>query len=250
MKTNESSLDSFNETKSMNNRAIALLVILTTIFCALQIVSNVTASKVISIIRDVVYVPAASLFVVFFGVISDAISNIYGSRVMKKVTYLGIICNVLLALSCALVVLLPSPSFSDPSAINIALSQSIRLVVSGVIALYISQTINAIILQRIKKNQVNNGTSVLNKKGVFVRSYVSSIPAVAIDCLIFVIGSFAGTMAWSQIAIMILCQVCVKLLCELIIQAFISSQVVPKLSSYAEYDVVEETTTSFNPFKS
>lgn len=250
MKTNESSLDSFNETKGMNNKAITLLIILTTIFCGLQIISNVTATKIISIIGDVVYVPAASLFVVFFGVISDAISNIYGSRVMKKVTYLGITCNVLLALSCTLVILLPSPSFSDPTVMNTALSQSIRLVVSGVIALYISQTINAIILQKIKKNQVNKGTSILNKKGVFVRSYVSSIPAVAIDCLIFVIGSFAGTMAWSQIFIMILCQICVKLLCELIIQALISSQVVPKLSSYAEYDVIEETTTSFNPFKS
>lgn len=245
----ESSLNSFNETKGMNTKAINLLVILTTIFCVLQIISNVTASRIVSIIGNTVYVPAASLFVVFFGVISDAISNIYGSKVMKKVTFLGIICNIILALSCTLVVALPSPSFSDPSIMNSALTQSIRLVIAGVIALYISQTINAIILQKIKKHQVNKGTDVLNKKGVFIRAYVSSIPAVAIDCIIFVIGAFAGTMLWSQLVIMILCQVIVKLLCELLIQAVISSQVVPKLSEYADYDIIEEATASLNPFK-
>lgn len=243
------SLSSFNETKGMTSKAVWVLVILTVLFCAFQIISNTTASKVISIAGDAIYVPAASLFVVFFGIISDAIANIYGSKVMKKVTYLGIICNVILALSCALVVALPSPSFSDPSAANVVLGQSIRLVVVGVISLYISQTINAIILQKIKKRQVAKGTSVLDKKGVFTRAYVSSIPSVIIDCLLFVTGSFAGLMGWPQIFTMVLCQICVKLLCELLIQAILSAQIVPRLSSYVNYDVIEEETTSFNPFK-
>ena len=241
------SLSSFNETKSLSTKAIWLLVTLTVLFCGFQIISNISAIKIIG--WDSFYVPAASLYVVFFGLLSDSISNIYGSKIMKKVTYLGIICNILLALCCALVVILPTPSFNDASVPNAALSQSIRLVVFGVIALYISQNINAIILQKIKKKQVESGKDSLSKTGIFIRSYVSSLPSVCVDCIIFCFGSWFGIMTIPQIIVLIISQIIIKLGCELILQACLSSWIVPKLVNYAGVDEIEETTASFNPFK-
>lgn len=242
-----SSLNSFNETKSMSSKAIWLLVVLTVLFCGFQIISNISATKIIGGANF--YVPAASLYVVLFGLISDSISNIYGSKIMKRATYLGIICNVLLALCCALVVALPTPPWNDASAANSTLSQSVRLVIFGVIALYISQNINAIVLQKIKKYQAEKGKDTLSKKGIFIRSYVSSLPSVIIDCLIFCYGSWFGIMTLSQIAILALSQMVVKLGCELILQGALSSWIVPKLVNYAGVDIIEEETASFNPFK-
>ena len=241
------SSSTFNSTK-WNDRAVWVLAILSTLFCGFSIISNIIATKVVALPFGL-YVPGASIVFPLVGISADLISNLYGSKTMKKITTLGIIGNLLLALFCVMVVAWPTPVWNDATAMNTTLAQSFRMVVVGVISLYLTQGINAIILQKIKKKQVKKGEDILNRKGIYTRAYISSIPSVFLDAFLFVTGSFLGIMPIATIIQMFLTQAILKLVVEAILQVPISSFLIPKVSRYTEYDITEEATASLNPLR-
>lgn len=251
----ESSSYSFNETKSStiestkwNTKSAFALAVLVGIFSALQIVSNVCAGKVLAI--GPLSVAGAAVVYAFVGITMDLISNCFGSAIVKKTTWLGVIINVCYALICALVIIWPAASyFTNSEAYRIVLSTSIRLVIAGIIGLWFSQIVNAAVLQKIKKNQVSKGESTTDKKGIYARAIISSIPSIILDSCLFNLIAFLGVMPVGTVIIMIFTQILVKAIVEFIIQAPISSMLVPRLVTYADIDVIDDKISNLNPFK-
>ena len=238
----KSSLNSFNETKGdMSSKAQLVLVTLATLFVSLQVCSNVIAGRPISWFGGLFYCASGALLFPFISLISDSLSNIYGTKVVKQVTILGMIINLIFAAICMVVINWPAPGFfENTQAYSTVLNQSWIMVFAGIIALYCSSIVNSLVLQVFKRKQVAKGESTINSKGIFIRSVVSSLPSVALDCTIFNILSFIWSMSLSNIIVMIITQFCVKIIIEIIIQIFVSKWTVPYLVKITGVDVVEE----------
>ena len=170
---------------------------------------------------------------------------------MKKTALTSIIMNVVLAFLASMVVAWPGAVFfTNGDAYSIVLTQSTRLVASGLIALWFSTMVNSLVLQKIKRKQVENNESTTDRKGIFYRAYISSIPSVILDSIIFNTLSWLGNMAFSQILIMIGCQIVIKLVVELVLQIPISTALIPHVVKATGMDALDgENESVLNPFK-
>ena len=243
------SLSSFNETKSFGfldqakhpERAMWLLIFIASAFCVINVISNVIAGKLILISgRLGIYCAGASLIFPLVNIIQDILSNIYGTKAVKYVTLLGVITNVFMAITFMICLALPVPDFfTNTESYRVVLNQSFRLVVGGLVALFVAQMVNSIVLQKMKKYQVNKGISTANRGSIFTRSYISSLPSTLLDAAIFNFIAFIGGMPTSAILVMIATQFCVKVGIELFLQFFINSWVVKKLVDWTGLDVVD-----------
>lgn len=247
----ESSLNSFNETKGgMSSKAQFLLLFITSFYVGIQLIANICAGKVLSLPFGL-YVAGAAAFFPLTGIAQDVISNCFGSSVMKKAALTSIIMNIVLAVLATLVVIWPGAVFfTNGDAYTIVLSQSVRLVVAGLVALWFSTMINTKVLQNIKRKQVAKNESTINRKGIFYRAYISSIPSVVLDSIIFNIVSWVGVMAFNQILVMIGTQILIKLLVELVLQIPISTALIPHVVKATQMDAIDnDGDSNLNPFK-
>ena len=242
-----SSLNSFNETKSnisWNSKAVKVLLILSGLFIALQVISNVVAGKSILWFSNgnfEIYCAAGAILFPFVSLISDSLSNVFGTKMVKTITKLSMIVNIIFAIICTIIIAWPTPSFFTNSlAYSTVLAQSGIMVIAGIIALYCSSIVNSLVLQALKRRQVKKNESTTDSKGIFVRSVISSIPSVALDSFIFNMLSFIWFMSISQIMVMFVTQFCVKIIIECCVQIFVSKWTVPYLVKYTGIDVIEE----------
>ena len=249
--TEKSSLNSFNETKGdISSKAQFLLLFITSFYVGIQLIANVCAGKVLALPFGL-YVAGAAAFFPLTGCAQDVISNCFGSSVMKKAALTSIIMNIVLAVLATLIVIWPGAVFfTNSDAYTTVLSQSVRLVVAGLTALWFSTMINTKVLQNIKRKQVAKNESTTDRKGIFYRAYISSIPSVILDSIIFNTISWIGTMAFSQVLVMIGTQIVIKLLVELVLQIPISTALIPHVVRATQMDAVDsEGDSSLNPFK-
>ena len=246
-----SSFSSFNETKSgMSSKAQFLLLFITSFYVGIQLIANVCAGKVLALPFGL-YVAGAAAFFPLVGISQDIISNCFGSSIMKKTALTSIIMNIVLALLATLIVIWPGAVFfTNSDAYSTVLSQSIRLVASGLVALWFSTMVNSLVLQKIKRKQVENNKSTTDRKGIFCRTYISSIPSVILDSIIFNTLSWLGNMAFSQILVMIGCQIAIKLIVELVLQIPISTALIPHVVKATGMDAIDDgSEKALNPFK-
>lgn len=235
--------DSFNSTKNdvVYSKATKVLVVLATLFISLQVISNVVAGKPISWFGGAFYCASGAILFPFISLISDSLSNVYGTKIVKLITKLSILINLIFAGICMIILAWPSPVFFEGAAHYAAvLTQSWIMVFAGIIALYCSSVVNSLVLQFLKRRQVSKGESTVGKKGIFIRSVISSIPSVALDCIIFNLLSFIWVMPLSNVIIMMVTQFFVKIIIEIIVQIPVSSIVVPKIVEYTGIDIVED----------
>lgn len=242
-----SSFSSFNETKSVewNLKAVRILMVLSGLFIALQIISNTIAGKSILWFSNgngfEIYCAAGAILFPFVSIISDSISNVFGTKIVKTITKLSIVANLIFAIVCTLIIAWPAPSFfANQAAYATVLTQSGIMVGAGIIALYCSSVVNSLVLQALKRKQVAKNESTTDSKGIFVRSVISSIPSVALDSFLFNFLSFIWFMTFGQVMVMFITQFCVKIIIEIIMQCFVSKWTVPFLVSYTGIDVVED----------
>ena len=244
------SLSSFNETKSFGfldqakhpERAMWLLVILAAFSCVILLGSNVIAGKVLKLSLGpiVMTFPGASLLVIWSNLTFDSLSNIYGTKAVKKVTWMSIIVNVFMQLVFATCVLWPAADFFTASdAYKTVLATSLRVTIGSLVALYFSQLVNSLVLQKIKKRQIAKNLSTTDKKGIFIRSWGSSLVGTAVDACLFVTISFFGTMPITSLIVTIVSQYIIKCVSEADLQGFCSSLVVGKLVDWTGLDVVD-----------
>lgn len=231
-------LGTVNSTQSTESKRTFLLMVLVGFACAVQVISGVIAGKLIALPFGL-SCPGGSLVFPVMGVLMDIMSNCYGSKIVKKVTIISVIANIFMALMFTLCIALPAPIYIDSNAYATVLTQSARNVIAGLLALYFSQILNSVVLQKMKKRQIDKGISTTNRKGIFARAYVSSIPATFVDSTIFVVLAFIGTVPLISVLIMIVCQSLVKLGTEAIIQTPVSAFLIPKIVNWSEADAVD-----------
>lgn len=235
-------LPKYKATKDV--RFVESLIIV--MFVAINIISNVIAGKIIALPFGL-SVAGASLLIPLVLILDDCITNVMGYQTAKKMTWISIIVNLCMSAIFMAIVAWPSPVwFENSAAYATVLGQSVRVVIASIVSFWCSSFLNSYILQRVKVKQVDGGTDTMNKWGIFLRTFGSSIPAQLIDSMLFAVIAFAFTMDWPTVIMMGLTQWGVKLLVELIVQPIVVN-LIPKFSKAVGMDAVDRD--GYNPFK-
>lgn len=252
-----SSFSSFNETKSADRSALAsfIIMLIPCLYILFNTISSVIAGRLLyfgTIGTVALTVASGGVFSVpFFSILNDISSNVFGSRKTKHLVQIGIISNIIVAAVFTLVNIWPAAPFAtNTEAYRTVCGTSVRIIIAGLIALYFSTMVNTIILQRMKRNQVDKGISTLDKRHIFSRAYLSSIPSVILDSAIFNVIAFTFVMPFSQVIVMTIMQVLCKLIVELVFTIPISTALVPKVVAITGIDHIDTNEDqSFNLFK-
>ncbi|GGM21958.1 queuosine precursor transporter [Deinococcus aerophilus] len=156
-----------------------LLIILVSIYIGAELVSNVTAGRLVQV-GSFIFPGAIFLYALTF-TLRDAIHTAGGWSSAKALIWGGFAANALLAGYGLLVNALPKPGFFNTDAYQVVFGATLRVVMASLAAYLISTLIDALIFERLKQ------------RGVAVQVIASNAVSTTLDTIIFITLAFAGT---------------------------------------------------------
>lgn len=160
------------------------LIVLNGFFVMSLLVSNVTASKIISIGNLIV--PAAVVAYAITFLCTDVIGELYGKEEANKTVRLGFILQLFsIGLLYVAIKLPPAPFMVEYNEVfQQVLGQSLRVVIASLIAYTISQFNDVYIFHKLK--------DIHGSKHKWLRNNLSTITSQLIDTSIFITIAFYG----------------------------------------------------------
>ncbi|MDL2344411.1 queuosine precursor transporter [Deinococcus sp. MIMF12] len=156
-----------------------LLIILIALYIGAELVSNVTAGRLVQL-GALVFPGAIFLYSLTF-TLRDAIHTVAGWKGAKALLWGGFAANALLAGYGLLVNALPKPGFFEDQAYQVVFGSTLRVVAASLVAYLISTALDALIFERLKR------------RGVVVQVIASNAVSTTLDTAVFITLAFAGT---------------------------------------------------------
>lgn len=178
--------------------------VLSGVFCASLIISNILAFKTF-MIGSVVLPTAVILFPIVY-ITNDVLTEIFGFERTKTVIMTGFAMNIVAVIGYNIAISLPEPPFFEgQEAFQMVLGNSFRVLVASMVSYIIGSLTNAKVMEHLK-----------NGKSLFTRCVLSTLIGEGLDALIFITIAFFGTMPMSSLALMIGCQAIFKTIYEIV----------------------------------
>lgn len=165
------------------NKADALIGL----FVAFVLISNIIAYKVVTFDFGFITFFATSATLVFSVtfLLTDIVNEKFGRKETQKMIFIAFITQIAVAFFIWLAISLkPAPFWPDQEIFAQIIGFAPRIMLASWIAFLISENADAYIFSWFKKKT--------NGKHLWMRNAFSSIPAMALDTLIFVTIAFAG----------------------------------------------------------
>ena len=203
------------------------LMIVSTLFVTLYLVSNVMAVKVISIF-GLFYFDAGTITFPFAYMLGDVLTELWGYRTAKKVIWMTFFCNIVMVACTQVGVWLPSPDYlaETSAAYNHIFTYVPRIVLGSLVGFLLGELSNAWFMERIK--QKTKG------KKLWVRTIGSSMIGYLFDSLPFVLIGFPGPVSTHDLLRLIAFQYFSKLAIEATFGTPMAYAVIHWAKSYAE----------------
>ncbi|WP_292608783.1 queuosine precursor transporter [Methanobrevibacter sp. UBA188] len=184
-----------------------LYAILTGIFTASLIVSNIIAGKTFDFFSFTL--PCGVVIFPVIYIVNDVLAEIYGYEKARKVILLGFFMNLVAVICYQITILLPAPAFFENSeAFSIVLGSTFRLLVASFAAYLAGSLVNAKVMVYLKKWDENK---------LFFRCMVSTLFGEGLDAIVFIFIGFLGTMPFEALLLMIVAQALFKTVYEIIV---------------------------------
>ena len=184
-----------------------LYAILTGIFTASLIVSNIIAGKTFDFFSFTL--PCGVVIFPVIYIVNDVLAEIYGYEKARKVILLGFFMNLFAVICYQITILLPAPAFFENSeAFSIVLGSTFRLLVASFAAYLAGSLVNAKVMVYLKKWDENK---------LFFRCMVSTLFGEGLDAIVFIFIGFLGTMPLEALLLMIVAQALFKTVYEIIV---------------------------------
>ena len=193
----------FNQTETS-----PLLLILTVVFVAFLMISNILANQMIQF--WVFTIDAATLTFPVTYILSDIFSEVYGYKWSRRVSWIGISMSLVFSVFIFLAIKLPQPEWFDGSHFQSAIGNSFRIVIASAVAYITGDLVNDRIFRRLKRDR--NGM-----EGFGVRAIVSSLFGEIVDTTLFVLIAFTFIVPFNEMGGMIFISVILKTGYEIII---------------------------------
>lgn len=150
---------------TIDNKPYRYLYLLTMIYVTIMAAVSVLSKKIIILSGHITM--AGTLFIPFWFILSDIITEIYGYTISRNIIWLSFICHFLFSILCTIGLKIPSPTFwHGQAAYELVLGDLIRINISGLIAYIISGYINIYLLIKWK--------SILKGRYFWIRSFFAS----------------------------------------------------------------------------
>ena len=210
----------------MKRSNISLLqLILTTLFVASLMISNIVTAKQVQLPFDIVMTGGVVIFPVTY-ILSDLFSEIYGYRWSRITCYLAFAMNLFMVIVFAIVIETPAPSYwGDQEAFQTVLGSTPRVLFASMMAFIIGDFVNDKIFKKLKEKHPDS------HEGFSFRAIVSSLCGEVVDSAIFLPIVFLGEMPFVVLLIMMATEVTIKTSCEIIILP-ITKIIMKKVSGY------------------
>lgn len=180
-----------------------VLTSLSMLFVTCLIVSNIIATKIISIGNWIT--PAGVIAYPLTFLFTDVISELYGKKIASKVVWAGFGANILmLSLIFFSKLLPPAPFWKGQAAYETSLSMVPRIVLASMIAYLVSQHHDVFAFDFWKRKT--------NGKYLWLRNNASTMVSQAIDTVIFIIVAFWKVIPTEILLNMIFSQYIIKVI--------------------------------------
>lgn len=184
-----------------------LYAILTGVFTACLIVSNIIAGKTFGFFSFTL--PCGVVIFPVIYIVNDVLAEVYGYEKARKVILLGFLMNLVAVICYNITILLPAPSFFENSdAFAVVLGSTFRLLVASFAAYLAGSLVNAKLMVVLKK---------WDEDRLFLRCIVSTLFGEGLDAVIFIFIGFWGTMPAEALLFMVLAQALFKTAYEIIV---------------------------------
>jgi uncharacterized integral membrane protein (TIGR00697 family) len=169
------------------------LVIITAVFITCLITANIIAVKVISLGPFIL--PAAIFVFPLSYIFGDVLTEVYGYRVVRRVIWLGFICNLIFVIFAWVgQVLPPAPFWENQQAYQSILGYTPRLLAASFFGYLAGEFANSFVLARMK---------ILTRgRWLWSRTIGSTVVGQGLDTSIFITLAFIGTTSFVPIMIL------------------------------------------------
>lgn len=197
-----------------------LYAILTGVFTACLIVSNIIAGKTFDFFSFVL--PCGVIIFPIIYIVNDVLAEVYGYEKARNVILLGFLMNLVAVICYTITIWLPTPVFFENSqAFEIVLGSTFRLLIASFAAYLIGSLVNARMMTYLKK---------WDEEKLFFRCIASTLFGEGLDAIIFIFIGFFGTMPTEALLTMIIVQALFKTIYEIIVYP-ITRTVIAKVKS-------------------
>lgn len=220
-----------------------LLPVITGMFVTILVLTPSAASKFIAI--GPYTIVGATLFYPFSYLFNDILTEVYGYAYSRRIIWIGLGAQLFSAGIYSLIQVLPAPSFwHNQDAYDAILGQAPRIVFASMVAYFFGEFVNSFTLSRMKF--VQNG-----KVGFHIafRFVLSTIFSEFVDSVIFLGGSFYGSIPNADLIRTMLTIWIVKSLYEVVMLPA-TIPVVSWIKRRESTDTIDDPhTTNYTPFK-
>ncbi len=162
-------------------------------FCGLLLISNVAATKAITVIDDLpswlgggIYTDGGALLFPLTYIIGDVLSEVYGLRHARRAIWLGFGLAALAAVTfLAVGAAPPGPGYENQDAFSAVLGFVPRIVLASLVGYLAGQFLNAYVLVRLKER--------FGEDRLWVRLVGSTVVGEFADTALFCFIAFAGS---------------------------------------------------------
>ena len=184
-----------------------LYAILTGVFTACLIVSNIIAGKTFDFFSFTL--PCGVIIFPVIYIVNDVLAEVYGYQKAKRVILLGFFMNLVAVICYNITIIMPAPAFfTNSEAFSIVLGSTFRLLVASFAAYLAGSLLNAKMMVVLKKKYEDK---------LFLRCIASTLVGEGLDAIIFIFIGFLGTMPLEALLLMIVAQALFKTIYEIII---------------------------------
>jgi uncharacterized integral membrane protein (TIGR00697 family) len=214
------------------------LDVITALFVAVLLISNVVATKITSL--GMFTLSAAAILFPLSYIFGDVLTEVYGYARARKVVWIGMACNIIMAVVFMIVGALPSAgAWHNQSAYDAILGQTPRIVLASIIGYFAGEFSNSFILAKVKL--------VTKGKFLWIRTIGSTLFGELVDTLLFISIAFWGILPPPVIMSLIISNYIVKVGIEVLFTPV--TYIVVNFLKKAENEDYYDKKTNFNPFK-
>ena len=184
-----------------------LYAILTGVFTACLIVSNIIAGKTFDFFSFIL--PCGVIIFPIIYIVNDVLAEVYGYEKARNVILLGFFMNLVAVICYTITIWLPAPAFFENSqAFAIVLGSTFRLLIASFAAYLVGSLVNARLMTYLKR---------WDEEKLFFRCIASTLFGEGLDAIIFIFIGFFGTMPIEALLAMIIVQALFKTIYEIIV---------------------------------
>lgn len=214
-----------------------LLTFFLTLNVAFQLISDVTAGKIITLFG--IGVSVTVIYFPFVYVISDVVTEVYGYAKSRKILWYTLAASVLAGIMYQIAVAIPAaPFFESQEAYKTVFGIVPRVLVGGWLAVFAGDISNNFVLAKLKVKM--NGTSL------WVRTISSTFVGQLLNTSVFYIVALSGILPANALIQAIIAGWLIKTAVEIVFTPF-TYWVVRKVKKVENLDFYDKD-TNFNPF--